>query len=156
MFSTISKSVVLAALAIAATLAMPPAAFSAAVIAGDYYEENAGVGCGVSNGCALFFTAVPAGKILLITRLSCLITEAQNRIVFVTLGQRNTTGGVARRQYFPVSLTGQTTGLRRFAVNGEADMLIGSNVQPGVQLVTDVVEASSFECQIIGRLNPTL
>jgi hypothetical protein len=152
---TISKYVFLAALVVTVALPTAQTASAAPIIVGKYYEENAGVGCGASsNGCALFFTAVPAGKILLITRLSCLITEEQNRIVSVTLGQRNGTNAVFRRQYFDVSLTGGTAGLRRFAVNGEAELLIGSNIQPGVQVVTDLVEATSFECQIVGQLNP--
>jgi len=152
-----SRYAFLTALTVMATVTITGTASSAPLIVGNYYEENGSVGCGASsNGCALFFTAVPAGKILLITRVSCLITEEDNRIVFVTLGQRNPTNAVFRRQYLKVTRLSGTTGLNRFAVNEEANLLIGPKVQPGVQLVTDLSEASSFECQIVGQLNPPI
>jgi hypothetical protein len=152
----ISRYVFLTALAVMASVTTTRTASSAPIIVGKYYEENGTVGCVNNNGCTLFFTAIPAGKILQITRVSCMIVEQQNRIAFVALGQRNATNATLRRQHLKVSLTGGTAGLRRFAVNEEADLIIGPGIQPGIQIVTDLVETSSLDCQIVGRLDPPI
>ena len=149
---TISRYVFLGAWAASAGLLTARTAAAAPVINGQYYEENASVGCGVSNGCTLPFTAVPAGKRLLITRISCAITEANDRIVSVALGRRSGSG-VQRDQYLNVTLISGVAGLRRFVVSQETSLLLGAGVQPGIELVTDLSGASSFTCQIIGQLS---
>jgi hypothetical protein len=127
--------------------------FAAPFIFASHYEENKAVGCPANgNGCRLSFTAVPAGKILQITRLSCKIFEEQRRVVHVILGlvQNNV---LIRKQYFiPVFVSGGTVpGIERWAVNGEADFLAGPNVVPVVDLSIDLSTDSSIECQIVGR-----
>lgn len=146
-------------LAIAATVASigvgvgVSASFAAPFIFGNHYEENKSVGCPANgNGCRLSFTAVPTGKILQITRLSCKIFEQQRRVVHVILGQVQNNVLIRKQYFIPVFVSGGTVpGIERWAVNGEADFIVGPNAVPVVDMSVDLSTDSSYECQIVGR-----
>jgi hypothetical protein len=51
----------------------PQQSQAAAIIGGGYYEEQIAKGCGNVAACSIAFSAIPAGKTLIVENVSCLI-----------------------------------------------------------------------------------
>lgn len=148
------KSLYRAALAAGAVFAaaMSTASASSVIVAG-FYEDNAVADCPVASNCVAVFSPIPAGRIVAIGRVNCVIIAGGNANVSVihgTLSALQNFQPTARAQYLlPVRLD---PGESLFFLNNEVDMLFGPASRPGIRILINVSpNVFNMKCQITGR-----
>jgi hypothetical protein len=154
---------------LAASLAATTESYATALTIGTYYEETSvresasvpTAGQCTTNFCYLLFNAVPSGKQLVVTDLSCRISvddAVGAKMVDFGLGTWAGSAKVDRMHFFrPVShlLNG---GSRYFTVSERTTKLYRAGERPVLQMISDELSAGHTWnpfCTISGRIgNP--
>ena len=126
---------------------------AAPVIAGSYYEEGLENEC---HGlfCVLEFAAVPPGKALTITNVSCLVVLETADLFALRLGRFvSSSSTVARPQIIAAAPVSTGSGLSFFSFTGPVRFLIAGGAKPGISLVSfEGVIPMQVDCTIVGAL----
>lgn len=146
-----SSSIVMIGFCLAAILASAPAARSDGLLpAARYYQENESKTC-AGYICILSFPAVPAGKMLIGTRLSCSfgITGPSPTIKTPTFYSTKNDATI----FLTPDLTGSTTGGRSYTANVDGQFFLSPGAA-GQVLVASVTSTKYVEvaCSLAGRL----
>jgi hypothetical protein len=141
----------LAILSVVAGLAAPVSQATPTIIQGNY-EETISQGCPNAASCSVVFSAVPAGKALVVSDVSCQITAGGSGVI--TLLSLNRQGSLANQAYLnvgaPVTVT---TNFRRFFSNTEISKLYAGGAIPKVSVSFSAVQAAgNLACHIAGVL----
>jgi hypothetical protein len=140
-------------------------AASSALVVGNHFEESKAKSCGAAAvECALAMTAVPAGKNLLVTKISCSVSYLDGPPVFsyFQFGHKTPTGALAEaldRGAAPFTYLVPTllpsaagTGLKVYAVNAEPQQIFTSGQIPYFYQALNDGKFNSFTCTVIGTL----
>lgn len=131
-------------LALFVALAANAAADAAPYTVGDYWEDNMVVTDCLSD-CIVRYAAVPAGKILSVTRINCMSSTTVRR-ARIGIVSGNTT---ARDEWLPVSTNGPIFPYR-FDAPGKA---YGAGQRPALYIFRDVADPNQpLHCLIAGSL----
>ena len=139
------------------------AANSAPVVTDNHYEETKIKSCGAAAAeCALPMTAVPAGKRLLVTRVSCSVSYSNGPPAFsyFQFGRKSVTNpagvdqGTGPFNYLsPVLLPGAADiDLRLYAINAQPDLMFSAGQIPYFYQAINEGKFGIFTCTIIGTL----
>lgn len=143
-----------AAAALAAVAAAAPAS-AAPVVAGNVYMDRTFAICSNSTNCEVVFTAVPAGKTLIVTDAGCVATTNNNVAVVSSVLRGRDSGGnlVNRNAYFTPVLTMASNGNRRYQMQMSTTMIMKAGDKPQVFLGPLSAPTAFFaDCTIAGTL----
>jgi hypothetical protein len=148
------KSLYRAALAAGAVLAtaLSTASASSVIVAG-FYEDNATANCPSSSNCVAVFSPIPAGRIVVVGWVNCVIVAGGGATISTI------TGNLSALQNFKPTARAQYLLLARlhpsessFFLNNEVDMLFRPASRPGIQILINVTPTvHKMKCQITGR-----
>jgi hypothetical protein len=146
---------------IASAQPAPSAAGPAVIVAGHYFDYRVAT-CNNTTQCSLLFLAVPSGKKLNVTRVSCSITvlspsASKRQIETVTIGSRLSNQNIAVRGHFlgPVTSMSDDGTSTTYGLNSETFSLAEAQEQPAVTVATSstAVTRISFSCHISGDIS---
>jgi hypothetical protein len=113
------------------------------------YQENRQNLCGLSQGCEIVYSAVPAGVRRIVDRISCEgLTDTANSVSFLSLLPYD---GAALRAFIPV-----TTGplAKEFLVNTATQIYFDTGDTPtvfGLPIELSGAAITSLECTLVGH-----
>jgi hypothetical protein len=114
------------------------------------YEQTAS-GRACATACALAFTAVPAGKRLVVTHASCAFkSSVSTAIPIAALGFTN---NHPISDYLPITLLGTAASISIYHVSGETSMVYGPGDRPAVTIDAGVgaaVHGIAMTCTLLG------
>ena len=129
-------------------------AMAAVVISGDYYEQQSNIYCQSVTPCRLELTPIPAGKILDVQNVNCVIRTDKPAIYF-SMGAASASGGSsARSLYFPMPSYYFGSNHYHYAVNEAVNYRVGAS--PYIYFSTSHESAAnnSVTCTVTGKLSP--
>lgn len=148
-----------AIMAIAGILA-PSTGADAATILGTSYHDHGTTSCQNAIGCSLSdFTAIPAGKTVVITRVSCSIGMTSAGFNSLSIGRKPTnnnplTLGVPLHYLDPISLVGEGAGVNRYQVNAATLLTFKGPTQLAVRLFAlETNTLIGMTCAITGTIS---
>jgi hypothetical protein len=137
--------------------ALATTANAAPIIVGSYYEDGvlSGGTCQSFPICDVTFSAIPAGRQVLITRVTCHVETGTQVLTLAKLGLKNGTGAIvfSREEILPrspVSTSGP--GNNYYQVGGAASFLYKQNQFPYVRVHQPVSGSMFLQCRITGQL----
>jgi len=145
----------IAALAATLTLAAAGTAAAAPTIAGAYYQEQTLKLCSGAGSCELLFTAVPAGKALILTDVACVATmTSSSTLSALSVSSRNAANVLVGRTSYPTATTLSVIGgIRRYQAQAGLTHIVAAQEKPRVYLEANPAPASFVaQCSISGLL----
>jgi hypothetical protein len=127
---------------------------AASVLSQGHFEEFvASSGCAGSPSCAVSFTAIPAGKTLILSNVSCSITASQTAsILALTLTRQ---GSASILAFLNVGTLLSTGSFRRFVSNTEISKIYVGGQIPRVAVSFTASQAiSNTQCYLTGQILP--
>jgi len=126
---------------------------AAPIISQGYYEEFLSRNCFNASSCNVPFSAVPAGKTLIITNVSCqLLTSGTNTAVF---GASLTKVGGGGPTFLGTSVLVTSTTFRKFLSNTQVTKIYLAGQSPSVSVsFTTSISTIGMNCFISGSLRP--
>lgn len=144
-----------AALAAAFVLAAAGTAAAAPTIAGAYYQEQTLKLCNGTGSCELMFTAVPAGKSLILTDVACVATmTSSSTLSALSVSSRNAANALVGRTSYPTaSALSVVGGIRRYQAQAGLTHIVAAQEKPRVYVEASPAPASFVaQCSISGLL----
>jgi hypothetical protein len=138
----------------AMTGVISPASQAASVLSQGHFEEFvASSGCSGSQSCAATFTAIPAGKTLILSNVSCSITASQTAAILALTLTRQ--GSASIQAFLNVSTLLSAGSFRRFVSNTEIPKIYVGGQIPRVAVSFTASQAiSSMQCYLTGQILP--
>ena len=123
------------------------------IISQGYYEEFLSRNCFNASSCSVPFSAVPAGKTLIVTNVSCqLLTSGTNTAVHAASLTKVGGGGPT---FLETSVFVTATTFRRFLSNTQVTKIYRAGESPSVSVsFTTTISTISMNCHISGILKP--
>lgn len=115
---------------------------------GSYYDEHGEVRCEGVEVCRLDFSPPPAGKQIVIKRISCLLYSIDAGIVEIYL----TSQGKARTHSIEVAYAFNNDPFYHGLLNQDVDDYVATTAPGVVAEMTDTGTLEKLECLIAGRL----
>ena len=125
---------------------------AAPVIVGNYYDEFKIGTCLAASDCFLEFTDVPAGKIVVLTRIACSIRITGPIPLRMRLQVRLANNGVQRPQDLIFVLTDNDGLEKGYVVESSPNLLLGGGTNPSFRVNTDGTASSNTDCFISGTI----
>jgi hypothetical protein len=124
----------LAAAAFGALLSATAAASAAPTIAGSYYAEKVSKVCTGVSFCELTFTAVPAGKSLIVTDIGCVATlpSTQALAAISAQGRKADNSPVPLNAYIQTVLFSNLDGTKRYQAQTEVTHILTATQKPTI------------------------
>ncbi|BBE73422.1 hypothetical protein [Oharaeibacter diazotrophicus] len=144
-----------AALAATVLLAAAGSAAAAPTIAGAYYQEQTLKLCSGVSACELMFTAVPAGKSLILTDVACVATmTSSSTLSALSVSSRTAANVLVARTSYPTATTLSVVGgIRRYQAQAELTHIVAAQERPRVYVEANPAPASFVaQCSISGLL----
>ena len=133
--------------AVALAVMLGSSAQAAPIRSGTYYEDNVTASCS-AGPCNAFFSALPAGKALLVTNIACSITVTNSSLYMaeLTVGA----GHTIRREILQVGPVRPQGTNNAYTAGGEVKFMFTTGERPRVTayLITDT--SSHLICRIVG------
>jgi hypothetical protein len=141
----------LATLSAVMSLAAQVSQATPTIIQGNY-EETIAQSCPNAPSCSVVFSAVPAGKALVVSDVSCQITAGGSGVI--TVLSLNRQGSLVNQAFLNVSAPViVSTNFRRFFSNTEISKLYAGGAIPKVSVSFSAVQAAgNMACHIAGAL----
>ena len=119
---------------------------AAPIIVGTYYEDNVTASCSAAP-CTAFFSAVPAGKAVLVTNIACWILVNNSTLLSaeLTVGA----GHTVRRETLQVGPVMPQGANNSYTAGGEVKFLFGQGKAPRVSAYY-AGTGSTLVCRIVG------
>jgi hypothetical protein len=141
--------------AVASLVAFSSAASAAPTIAGGFYQEQMLKTCNNTTSCELMFTAVPAGKTLIVSDVACVITTANTAsISALSLSARQANNTLVSRSSYPQPvLVANLNGTKRYQAQTPVTFITLAGEKPRV--FASVSQASAefvAMCNVSGEL----
>ena len=131
-------------------LAAPVSQATPTIIQG-HYEETVGQSCPNSQACSVVFTAMPAGKTLVVSNVSCTITAGNSATILALALTRQ--GSSLNQAFLNLGTAVTFSSFRRFVSNTEISKLYVGGALPKVSVSFNAVQASSsMSCYLAGVL----
>ena len=146
-----------AALLSLAWIAVARGANAAPTISQGFYQEGSLVTCASNaNSCSLPYTAIPAGKTLIVQHISCTMQIGGNQTP-ASISVRSLANGIQKNlNFLTATQVGATVnGVRTFHLNDPAQLVILAGEQP--QVFTQIATPTSpytVRCFVSGQLLP--
>ena len=132
-----------------------PSAFSApTIVNGKYYDERGTCSTSASYGCTLYFSAVPAGKFLKITNVSCWVRASSTYVIErIELGAAQTSGGsLGRYVYLDLGTYNYQINFYFYRMNQQTQFIVGPTRFPGIRFMANSSGDTLADCVIAGEL----
>jgi hypothetical protein len=132
------------------SLAAPVAQATPTIIQG-HYEEGVTLVCPNAQACSIVFTAIPAGKALIVSNVSCSITAGNTSAILTLLLTRQ--GSAANQAYLNLGTAVTFSSIRRFVSNTDIEKIYAGGAIPKISASLNAVQASvNMACYIAGVL----
>lgn len=131
------------------------AAIAAPTIVGDVYQEQILKNCSNASFCEVMFTAVPAGKSLVVTDVACVTTVSPaNWLIATSLAGRKADNSLVQRNAYPFpSQVSTTASLKRYQLDAEVKTILLSGEKARMYIEANgVVPQFVSICNIVGQL----
>lgn len=132
------------------------AAAAAPTIAGNFYQEQILGNCSNKSSCELMFTAVPAGKSLVVTDSGCVVTMTSTAsIAGLSLSGRTAANQLISRTVYPLPvLVSNFGGSKRYQAQNSVRHIMLAGEKPRMFVGASAAAAEFVTiCSISGILN---
>lgn len=124
------------------------------IVNGKYYDERGTCSTSAAYGCTMYFSAVPAGKFLKITNVSCWVRASSTYVMDrIELFAAQTSGGSGGRYvYLDLGSYNYQISFYFYRMNQQTQFVVGPTRFPGIRFSTNSSGDTLADCVIAGEL----